>query len=303
MDTNDTFVVNVPEIVEYYFLMGNNFFNQGDFVSAAESYAQVALIDPSVPWTFYNLACCLYNTRQFQVGANTCRDGLKYRPDDPDLLYMLGECLVKMKHWEEARAFYEAALVTRPDWSKPYIGLAQAYAACEEFSAVIDALKMAVRLDPQDLNALYELADVCDYLGLFQEAAHYLKRAIWLAPSNPNFHRKLGSALLNLRHFSEAKEVTKRAIRLDPYEPLSHLCLGIVCAAQKDFAEAADSLQWAIRLRPKLFEAHFELALVWQAMGRQKKANREFGRAFIIDRQKCRDRVTKRRELVKPFNK
>ena len=85
----------------------------------------------------------------------------------------------------------------------------------------------------------------------------------------------LGDVLLREEKPTEAARALEKAVKLDSKIRLAHLDLGILSIDSKEYERAKSELDRAIGLDSNKSDAHFQLARMYRAMGREKEAHAE----------------------------
>ncbi len=125
---------------------------------------------------------------------------------------------VALKHFQDAVALDAA-------YAPAHAGLAQtafrlyetgAMSQQEFLSLAPGALETALRLDPNNVEALATLGSVRVAENRFEEAAQAYKRSLALSPNNVTALAAYGDALLDAGDVEQALEVFQRAARLNP---------------------------------------------------------------------------------------
>lgn len=88
------------------------------------------------------------------------RDGQIKNPDEPVVLYNLGNALQKKGEYEEAEKAYQKALKTKDKKlkSKTLYNLGNNYFEQQKYEDAVKAYKRTLKIDPKDEDALYNLA-------------------------------------------------------------------------------------------------------------------------------------------------
>ncbi len=125
---------------------------------------------------------------------------------------------VALKHFQDAVAM-------DPAYAPAHAGLAQTAFRLYETGAMSQkeflmlapgALEEALRLDPNNVEALATLGSVRVAENRFEEAAQAYKRSLALSPNNVTALAAYGDALLDAGDVEQALEVFQRAARLNP---------------------------------------------------------------------------------------
>ncbi len=77
------------------------------------------------------------------------------------------------------------------------------------FKNALAAFESALEVYPEDVEAMWALADCHSRMKNFGRAEHFLKEALKSDPDNPNLLYNLGNALFDQRKFAEAIAVYK----------------------------------------------------------------------------------------------
>ena len=115
--------------------------------------------------------------------------------------------------------------------------------------------------------------------GQFPQAIDALRRAIKIDPENPNLHHELGTTFLMIRDWERARVELIEAIRHDPNSAGLHNGLGYALEKLGEIRPALDQFRLAARLDPtdtsyrdQYFEALGLLAA--QQSGKKRKAKK-----------------------------
>ena len=116
-------------------------------------------------------------------------------------------------------------------------------------------LEMAIGLDPNNADALRQLAITLLFLGEPEAAIPNLERAIRLNPRDPNlaaYYWPLGQCHLLLGQVDEAIAFLRKACASWPWEYFLHLNLAGALGLKGDLDEAQAALAEALRLKPEV---------------------------------------------------
>jgi tetratricopeptide (TPR) repeat protein len=104
------------------------------------------------------------------------------------------------------------------------------------------------------------------------------RRALELEPDLPEIHLNLGRLLHEKGELAAAESHYRQAVELDPDEPVSVFDLGVALQDQERFDEAAAVYEQALALDDSFADAHYNLATVYEALGRRQEAFRHLKR-------------------------
>jgi tetratricopeptide (TPR) repeat protein len=90
----------------------------------------------------------------------------------------------------------------------------------------VELYKLALRVDPDDADAHYNLGNAYNESGKHEEAIESNKQALRIDPDNAEAHNNLGNAYHDSGKYEEAIESYKQVIRIDPDSKYAHKSLG-----------------------------------------------------------------------------
>jgi Flp pilus assembly protein TadD len=133
------------------------------------------------------------------------------------------------------------------------------------------AMKRAIRQDPENAGAHYNLGTALLHLGRDQEALESFQKVVSLEPRSAAAHVGRGVALNRLGKGHQAVAAFRKALTLKPDDPLTYLNLGIAYRRLGRHQLGCHAVLQAIRLEPDYPEAHYELGL--SSLCRQNRAS------------------------------
>lgn len=140
--------------------------------------------------------------------------------------------------------------------------------------------KDVVKKSPAKARAIYNLGQVYDVRGAFEEAAGLYRTAIGLNPYLVHPYNNLGNIYEKQGRIEEAIWLYKQAIELAPKDAIARANLGAVYAKQGRHAEAITELMRAIQIKPDYAIAHNNLGNVYYERGYLDDAVHEYRAAI-----------------------
>lgn len=218
------------------------------------------------------------------------RKQLAGHPDDPMVLFHLGEALGLGGQIEEAADAYRQA-IARPDMPRQnaavaYRGLANCLLRLGDYAGVLQACRGAVLLDdgyalPRLLAAMAlcrldrpaeAIEEIDAYLRLTERARPAAQRVLE-HESSPGFALALkGDCLLTLGLREEAEAAFREALRRQPDAPEAYLGVGRIHSLRGEFSEAVRAFERAKTLFRDLPRGHLALAEAYAAQKEWSKA-------------------------------
>lgn len=139
--------------------------------------------------------------------------------------------------------------------------------AAGDAAAALEPLRAAERLASDQPAVLITLAAPLNDRQLFAEAKPLLLRALSLQPENIEALVELARAEEGLGEHAEAEAVARRVLALSPGKPAASLVLGRIALEAQRYADARDALLQALEADPTLPGVHYQLSLAYARLG------------------------------------
>lgn len=256
----------------------------GDSDKACRLYEQASLLAPTHPDPGLRLAFLLLEERKWNQAIRVARQLIKRWPRIQPAYVVIAASYARLGRWRMAERFYRQALAIKED-SNILVLHGFVLIELKQSDEAEQCLCKALKLDPANEEAHYNLGRVYIAKGQFDTAEKHLKTAIeinpkygfpyaelgqLLAKDRPkeaiSFLRKavnydpndgwsiayLATALHQLRKLKAADEQYRRLLELWPNESLPYRNYGDFLACnKKDSATAEWNLRKAVEIEPK----------------------------------------------------
>jgi protein O-GlcNAc transferase len=205
----------------------------GEPEGAVEAYRALLGIDAANPHANYNLGRLRFAAGAAPEAERLLRDALRARPAFPEARLMLAIALDAQGKLDAAAAELDAA----QDFGALFIqaGLLRRLGRLD---AAAQALRRALALEPNNLDALAALSQVLDAQGDHEGAARTLEAILRQRPQWAEALYNYGAALNKLMRAPEAEEAFRRALEAQPGFVRAWRMLGGVMLAQGRIDEA-----------------------------------------------------------------
>ncbi len=162
----------------------------------------------------------------------------------------LGDVYVKLGNLNKAENEYKTAIATDSTSADGYLKLAQAYYLDNKFVLAISYYTECIKLDKNNLQALYGMALAREGNGELDTALDTIERAVQLSPDNPAFITLNGRLLRKKKDYKNAAAMLSNAVnRFPSYAPL-HTEYAVVLGKEGDYADAIAQLNTALTISP-----------------------------------------------------
>jgi tetratricopeptide (TPR) repeat protein len=286
----------------------------GDFATAEKAYEQELRTHPS-PEIWQRLGLTRHLQSRFESAIPAFREALRLSPSLWTSRLMLGMCLYRVNHFEEAQAALERARRDAPPadpgrdeidyWlgaaliagKRPLSGLATIEELLSRGSARLDALQLAVHtyadLGSSLWNGVAERSfdsapgwevhgHALEAEGNVMRALEAYRRARELAPGRTGPATAIGRLLLREGKAAEAREVLESERKLAPGDPAACYYAGLAEIQLGNMAAAAPLLETADRWTTHDPEPAIALAQVYLALSKPAEAAAAARRALTL---------------------
>jgi tetratricopeptide (TPR) repeat protein len=163
-------------------------YNKANDYYAALPTGRVNVVDQ------YHLGPCekRLNERDYQRGMNECNFILKIFPNHPNALLLMSRIC---EQWKSPKCmlddYFRSAIAINPEAPKTYVIIGIYLHDVKQYDKAIESYKRALQLDPNDMNAHYNLALTYLKTDRFDLANAHAQRAYALGASLPGLRNML----------------------------------------------------------------------------------------------------------------
>jgi len=283
----------------------------GRLAEAEGIYRQILAQNPKEADALQLLGTALGQKGDLKGAEELIRKSLEIRPESANAYFNLGEFLRRMGRTGEALATVLEGMRYRPG-AAAYDNMAAVLRDLKCDEAAIDALKMAIKFDPQYVPAFVNLGVALSENGRTEEAISVFGRAAALRPGWDEPRRQmeiarsragtlprerlalaevmdarlciaLSGAFTHLHRYEDAIAAARRASELRPEMSDPHINLGWLYSLVGRLDDAAAACERAIELNPGDAPAYLNLGVIRLSQG-------DFARGWELYeyRKKCR---------------
>jgi protein O-mannosyl-transferase len=200
-------------------------------------------------------------------------------------------CSAQCRVWENSERLWSQAL-EHYGWSAElHQHMGTALAENGKFERAHAEFSEALRIRPNDFDALYGLGVLYDRRGETEQSIAYLREAKTLRTKDAMVNLSLGGALVHQGRAQEAETLYREALRSQPNSPNLHFSLGIALLHERKVDPAIDELTTAVELQPWYTEAYNILGGAYVLAGRQRDAVVQYRKALRLDPDHSASRI------------
>ncbi|RPH30296.1 MAG: tetratricopeptide repeat protein [Bacteroidales bacterium] len=164
-----------------------------------------------------------------------------------------------------------------------YSEKSQAYYRLERYDLCEENVKKALKIDPNQFNAIYYFANILYHLEKYDEAIENYNKAITLNPMIGNPYLGLGIVYFQLKKNNIAIEYLNKSIELDPKNDNAFYALGNVYFEIKEYDNAKKFYNQAIKLNPNIAYYFYGLGITYKNLDEFDKALDSYNKAIELD--------------------
>jgi Flp pilus assembly protein TadD len=180
-----------------------------------------------------------------------CEHGLKFAPDDGDLLTNLGLIELREQHLRRAKDLFIQALRSNPNQMQALNNLGKIYLEEGSHDEAIKMFRSALRVSPDYLEAMNNLAYAYFLKGDLSQAKKHYRELAYLAPTLAMPRHDLGIIALKEQRYRDAVCELRASLQLSPDHPGAWLHLGVAYSELADFERATSAFEECVSLDAK----------------------------------------------------
>jgi tetratricopeptide (TPR) repeat protein len=209
----------------------------------------------------------------------TVQEGLKIAPKSVEGWNLLGLAYNLRKDYTRAVAALQKALQFDPHSAKTHVNLSSSYFALGKLGLAEQELRAALRENPQDRDAAYNLGMVLLARGDAEHAVPILRH---IRPPDVSTQIALIQALFETHKRTDALELARTVSGQVKDDVRPHFSLGILLAQEKEYDAAVHELELADALSPGTPEILHNLGQAYFREKNYEKAEEVLKRALSI---------------------
>ena len=277
----------------------------GDYDCALKHYKQLALLCPDKDNYKYNLVTCYEALGEYNVAIKMLEGMVYVNPKFILPAQKLASLYIKTNQLSKAKEIYDNILLKNnvnaetlhqyailssslcdtdtaerilkkvirmnPKLGKAHKDLGIIYLNKRLFDYAEEELKLALELEPNEFEILFEYGNFLYSLSRNKEAEEYYSKALDIEPKNVLALTFMALNKLILNQLDEARDYIMKAIDVEPHHEYVQFCAGRILYARKEYEEAKRYLISAVERNPDI-ETQNTLALTYYALGNYEQA-------------------------------
>jgi cellulose synthase operon protein C len=223
-----------------YFASGKEYFERGDFRSAAIQFSNAAQIDPQFAEAHYQLARAYLNQKQWTPAFLELGRAVELQPDNYAAHADMATLLIASAQLNLAAEHTTLFLEKQPNDPQSHIVQGKLLSAQGDLPGAVKEVQRAIELAPDRGDSYLGLAVLQMKMGQDAEAEPNFKKAAELDPQSATSQLALGRYYQSVNRYAEAEAQFRHAAQVDlkKTEPRTALVRLLMAEGEKDQAEA-----------------------------------------------------------------
>lgn len=258
--------------------LGLCYFKAGDSSKAIKPLEQAVSVQPDNFQARSLLAMSYYSEKEFIPASREFEKLIAVQPDNSTLQYLLAESYLWSGQNQQMLDFFERVIERTPNSVTVHMLLGEANDGLDRTSDAIREFEAAAAGAPQQPNVHFGLGYLYWKELMYDKAADQFKLEIENGGSVEKSQAYLGDIALKQGRFDEARALLEKSVRAFSNSRITHYDLGVLYAHDKNYDQAATEFQQAVSLDPTRPDAHYRLAGVLRAQGKDELAQEELNK-------------------------
>jgi Flp pilus assembly protein TadD len=257
------------------YVLAGILFRQGDLKGGAEHVEEALRLEPGDADAYYLLAKIQESEGLLAEAVETCLRVIRLEPTNLNAHNLLSVLYTRLRQTEQARqerAAFES-LKSKLD-SANFVLLGMDFLRAAKYDLAEENFTSAVSIDPQNLQALYQLGFTLQQKQEYAQALDVYHKLLSLNPRIAVVHAEMGLMLATMGRNTEAHSHLEQALELDNDNFRVTLAAGRAFFLLEDYSRAEASLLRAQELFPSQPTVLVNLFQLYESWGKTIPAQR-----------------------------
>ena len=219
-----------------------------------------------------NRAITLFNNGQIKKCLKETLSARKKYPDEPFIYNLLGVLYSQLESYEDSIKNYSKAIKLNPNYIEAITNLAIVYEIMGDFAKAEMYFNQALSLDPTNTSVLYNLANCHFNSKDYKQAIYVCQKILDLDSSFYYAYNRIGLCYIQLGDEEQAKGLFEKAIMIKPDYSEGLTNYGFILQKRKNYSLASIQFEKALSIDPDSDVAFINLSKSYFDEGRLEKA-------------------------------
>ncbi|MAT13998.1 MAG: hypothetical protein CMJ46_01865 [Planctomyces sp.] len=216
----------------------------------------------------------LHQSSDFPRAAEAYHQLLQREPQNLQIRFLLGTCLLQMGRYPESVQMLEP-LVEQPSAGPDvFNNLGIAYRATGNLEAAISSFQQAIKSNPEYSQAYFNLGEMLESGNAPKEAAQCYRKALELVPTDHQVGAAYARVLTRLKNWKDAENIYRQLLSADSQNEEYQVQLAFVLASSRRLEEALAIYHDILSRRPNFAEILSSVCYLHERLGQFDEARR-----------------------------
>ena len=206
----------------------------GDVLAAEACCHRVLKLSPNHPHAFYILGLIAHQTQQFNTAALLLEKAIACSEHDTAYRIHYAKLLLQQHRFTDAIAQMKYVTIQEPEHTEAWYILALSLTKAGDCLEAIKALETCLKITPDYINALQNLAELTYNLRQFHQASELFQKLLSIAPNHKKNQVNLVKALIKSCDIASAKAFAMTTLSSYPNHDEMHWQLANIYQAMQD---------------------------------------------------------------------
>jgi tetratricopeptide (TPR) repeat protein len=257
-----------------------------DAVRNATAVAEKPDVPDSVRASAAGIAGLSYESigRQDQA-IHELREAIRLDPTRENSYLALADLFDQSQNYAEAVKILKQGRNNIPNSTALLLPLGSDLVRTQQYEDAVHILRELLRQSPDEDQAYLRIADAYRQMGNSEEEVQILRDLARRKPNYPMIHVLIAQAMLASTHtdYSRVLDELSEAEKSSPLDPDVFFLRGKLYMAMNRYDEAVAALRRSIELRPMETGAYYQLARIYQKLGKSNLAAEQFQRVKYLE--------------------
>jgi tetratricopeptide (TPR) repeat protein len=257
-----------------------------DALRNATAVAEKADVPDSVRASAAGIAGLSYESiGQQDQAIRKLREAIRLDPARENSYLALADLFDQFQNYAEAVKILKQGRTNIPNSTALLLPLGSDLVRTQQYKDAIEILRELLRQSPDEDQAYLSIADAYRQLGNSEQEVQILRDLARRRPNYPMIHVLIARAMLATAHIDYAKilDELSQAEKSSPLDPDVFYLRGKAYIAMNRYDEAVAALRRSIELRPMETGPYYQLARIYQKLGKANLAAEQFQRVKYLE--------------------
>jgi len=278
------YIIHNPDSIAVLEKFADILFREKRFPESIDAYERLYSADSTQVDYLYNIANAHIELNDMENAKEMLTKYILLGKVDSEILHTLANIESELGDYKNSILHYQMAINIGQPTVSMYYNLAMSYAQLGNFLEALQAFKNAYELDNQDFEIIYQIAICYKELEVYDEAINYLALFLEEYPKDYLAHYVIGEIYFFNKNYNLAASHFKKSVSMNSNDYVSLYYLGMCSAEQNDFLNAAKFYKKSIKINPEHGPSHFELALTYNNLGKEREVKKQKNIIKMLDR-------------------